>query len=207
MNDLRRFIDIVETQPQQLDERGGMIDKALAKLQDMPGALGGDIGTAAQAKVDEKGVYEKLRKVWIKKATHTKVDKKDPDAFKAFLQTDLGLPDEEIQKMDGLAGPNVDIKKALMSVSATLAAGGVVTKGKGKGKDEGPTIKGKRVSSNVDPAVLRRFDRLGGDRGKVTGEGIKVSRKSNLLLNLQRKSGNELELMGYYVLKNAGYFE
>lgn len=210
MNDLRKYIDIVkEERPQQLDERGGVFDKALSKLQDLPGALGGDIGTAAAAKVDEKGIYKVIRKQWIKTATHQKVDKKDPGAFKAFLQSQLGIPDAEIQKMDGLRGPNVDIKKALMSVSAKLADTGMATtsKGKGKSKATGPEIKGTRVGGDVDSRVLRQFKQFDGNLNKVTSEGIKINRKANLLRDLQRKPGNELELMGYYVLKDAGYLE
>lgn len=205
MNDLRKFIDILNESSQQLDERGGIIDKALSKLQDLPGVLGGDIGTAAAAKVDEKEVYKKIRKAWITKATHLKVDKKDAKAFKAFLQTDMGLPPDQIQQIDGLQGANVDIKKALMGVAGALAAGGVVA-AKDKGKDKSAAIKGKVVSGgDIDMAVIRRFEKLGGERDKLSGEGIKIGRKSNQLLKLQRKKGNELELMGYYVLKNAGY--
>lgn len=205
MNDFRKYIALIEEKPQQLDERGGFMDKALSKLQDMPGMIG-DIGAAAGAKVDEKGIYKKLRKAWIKKTTHQHVDKNDPDAFKAFLQTQLGIPNEEIQKMDGLQGPNINIKKALMSVSAILADAGQAT-GEGKSKAKRPELKGKQMGGDVDSRVLRQFKQFGGDLNKVTGEGIKINRKVNLLRNLQRKSGNELELMGYYVLKDAGYLE
>lgn len=197
MNDLRRFIDIVETQPQQLDERGGMIDKMLSSMSGLPGILG-TIGSRAGAKVTEKEIYKAVKDLWIKQAFHDKVDEKDVEALKMFLKNKFGLTDESFQKIEGLNGPVADVKKALMGVSSVLASQGVSAGGGGKGKKG----KGARVASQkqkIDPKVRKHFSKkLQGDFNKLGAEAREVNGKTASL------RGKPLALMGYLVLRNYG---
>ncbi len=219
MNDLRKYINLIESQ-EHLDERGGMLDKALSKLQDLPGAVGGDIGAEASARVREKELYQALRKHWVKTAIHDRVNKKSSEALKAYFKDVLEIPDQVIAGMKGLDKPKADLGAALKDAAADLAsaesksADKGVKKGTGKGAKPAKPAKtaksaqkggGTVGSADVDPATISKFTKFGGNKDQVLVKARELYDNPKLLKNLQKTSGNKLELLGYLVIKNSGY--
>ena len=203
MDDLRKFNNIVEDQPHQLDECGGFIDRMLYSMSGLPGILG-TIGSRAGAKVTEKEIYKAVKDLWIKQAFHDKVDEKDAEAFKMFLKNKFGMTDESFQKIEGLNGPVVDVKKALMGVSAVLASqgisagGGKGTAGGGKGAAGGGKG-GKVAAQKIDSEVRNTFVRkLGGNLDNLKAEAAAAK------ADFRETRKKPLALMGYLVLKNYG---
>ncbi|KKK47568.1 hypothetical protein LCGC14_3153900, partial [marine sediment metagenome] len=116
-NDLRKYIQIVESQ-EQINEAGGFIDKMLSKLDGIPGLS--DIADTASGKVEAKEISKTLRSAWVKYAARTKKDKKDPEAVKDFFKQ-IGFDDNDIASVEGLDGPRADLKLAFSS-GATIAS-------------------------------------------------------------------------------------
>ena len=216
MNDLRKYINLIESQ-QQLDEKGGMLDKALSKLQNLPGVIGGDIGSAADARVREKEIYKALRKHWVKTATHDRVNKKSSEALKAYFKDVLEIPDNVIRGMKGLDKPRADLGTVLKNAAADLASAESKSADKGMRKGTGKGAKGaKRTqsaqkgggtvgSADVDPATISKFTQLGGQKDQVIGAAKALHNDSRALKKLAKTPGSELELLGYLVIKDAGY--
>lgn len=218
MNDLRKYINLIESQ--QLDEKGGRLDKALSKLQNLPGAIGGDIGSAASGRVREKEIYQALRKHWVKTATHDRVNKKDSQALKAYFKDVLEIPDQVIARIKGLDKPKADLGAALKDAAADLASAESKSADKGMGKGTGKGAKGAKSaratkgvqkggqqvgSSDVDPTTISKFKQLGGNEKQVITDAHSLH-DSGKLQKLAKTPGSELELLGYLVIKDAGYF-
>ena len=199
-NDLRKYIQIVESQ-EQLDEAGGPIDKMLSKLGGIPGLS--DIASAAQGKVGKKQISKLLRKAWVKHAAGTDKNKKDPEAIKDFFR-EFGLDDIEIESIEGLDGPTADLKKAFASGSAMAiekigsdvagtAGSGIATRTK-----EPKEIKDRPTGVDLDSNVAYFKQKLSGNPTNLRKEALRIKRNPKVYKD------RPLALLGWAYLQANG---
>jgi len=199
-NDLRKYIQIVESQ-EQLDEAGGAVDKMLSKLGGIPGLS--DVASAAQGKVGKKQVSKLLRKAWVKHAAGTDQNKKDPEAIKDFFR-EFGLDDSEIASIEGLDGPTADLKTAFASGSAMALSkvGSDVAGTAGSGGiariKEPEEMKGRPTGVDLDSNITYFKQKLSGNTTNLRKEALRIKRSPRVYKD------RPLALLGWAYLQANG---
>ena len=206
-NDLRKYIQIVESQG-QLDEAGGFIDKMLSKLGGIPGFS--DVASGAEGKVGHKEVSRILRKAWVKHAAGIKKNKKDPEAIKDFFR-EFGLDEFEISSIEGLDGPKADLKTVFASGSAIaikktgsdVARTSVMKKSakravKGAVKGAPKKIKDRPTGADFESNAAYFKQKLGGNGVNAQKEALKIRK------NPKAYKDRPLALLGWAYLEANG---
>jgi len=197
-NDLRKYIQIVESQ-EQLDEAGGFLDRMLSGLGGIPGLS--DIADTAAGKVEAKDISKILRSAWVKYAAKTRKDKKDPEAVKEFFKQ-VGLDDNDIASIEGLDGPRADLKLAFTS-GATVVSElmGAFADEKPKKSKKSKEIKGRPTGVDLESNTTYFKQKLSGNPENARKEALKIRR------NPKAYKDRPLALLGWAYLEANGLEE
>ncbi len=194
-NDLRKYIQIVESQ-EQLDEAGGFLDRMLSGLGGIPGLK--QIGAGAEGRVEAKEIGDTLRLAWIKYAAKTRKDKKDPEAVKDFFRQ-VGLDDNDIASIEGLDGPRADLKLAFTS-GATVVSEimGAFDKAKTKEPKKSKEIKSRPTGVDLDSNITYFKQKLSGNTANLRKEALRIKRNPRVYKD------RPLALLGWAYLEASG---
>ena len=194
MNEIRELVKIIESQ--ELSE--GFLDTLLAKLP-------GDVGASAQGRLDLDDLYQFLRKGWLRYAASINANPKDPEELADYLVDVLGMPEDEVGKLDSLKDDPVNLKNVFMQSAEMvqrIAGPSNVVKTKATTQaDRGkrPTFLAPAPESSNPSDILEFFrEGLEGDLDKLKQDAAKAGKNPNALAK------TPLGLLGYAYLKVGG---